>query len=113
MLALAWPWADRAPPGLSARLGASLCAGIGGHAGAAEIGGVHFAYRPLRSTAALSRAWRPALLPSGRTVVFHGYFDNAAEVAAELGAPAADTARLYGLAVEQWGDDADRRIIGE
>jgi len=30
-----------------------------------------------------------------------------------LAASPADLAQLYGLAVEQWGDDADRRIIGE
>jgi asparagine synthase (glutamine-hydrolysing) len=90
-----------------------LCAGIGGHSGAAEIEGIHFAYRPLRSTPALSRAWRPAVLRSGRAVVFHGYFDNAAEVAAELGQEAVDFPELYGRAVEKWGDEADVRIIGE
>ena len=30
-----------------------------------------------------------------------------------MAASPADLAQLYGLAVEQWGDDADRRIIGE
>ncbi len=116
MLAVAWPWADAARERnsrLSERLGASLCSGIGGHAGAAEAGGLHLAYRPLRSTPALSRAWRPAILPSGRVVVFHGYFDNAAAIAAELGASPNDLGQLYGLAVERWGDEAERRIIGE
>ncbi|MFL6783261.1 MAG: asparagine synthase-related protein [Sphingomicrobium sp.] len=114
MLALAWPWAgSQSDRDLTVRLGASLCAGIGGHAGVAEIGGIHFAYRPLRSTPALSRAWRPAVLPDGRTVVFHGYFDNAPDVAAELGIQQGDPARLYGMAVERWGEEADRRIIGE
>ena len=53
------------------------------------------------------------MLPSGRVAAFHGYFDNANAIAAELGEPAADLARLYGLAVERWGDEAERRIIGE
>jgi len=116
MLAVAWPWADPARDQnsrLCERLGASLCSGIGGHAGAAEAGGLHAAHRPLRSTPALSRAWRPAILPSGRVAVFHGYFDNAAAIAAELGVPAENPGQLYGLAVERWGDEAERRIIGE
>jgi asparagine synthase (glutamine-hydrolysing) len=116
MLALAWRWDGTArdrPANLSERLGASLCAGIGGHAGSAEVEGIHFAYRPLRSTAALNRAWRPASLPSGRIAVFHGYFDNAAAIADELGTDANQLSRLYALAVERWGDDAERRIIGE
>jgi len=108
MLAFAWPWNDSSDrqTGLSRRLGASLCAGIGGRAGSAEHDGLHFAYRPLRPQAALSRSWRPARLPSGRLAAFHGYFDNAADLAEELGAPLADFALLYGLAVERWGDDA-------
>ena len=116
MLAFAWPWGRLAPDGphdLAKRLATSLCAGIGGHSGSAELGGLHFAYRTLRSTPALARAWRPASLPGGRLAAFHGYFDNAASIAAELATGAADLALLYGLAVDRWGDEADRRIIGE
>lgn len=116
MLAFAWAWdhAARDPHrGLSQRLAASLCAGIGGHAGRAQFDGLHFAYRPLRSTAALSRTWRPTILPSGRIVAFHGYFDNASAIATDLGEDETDLARLYGLAVERWGDDAEHRVIGE
>lgn len=116
MLAVAWAWdeASRGPQRkLAERLAASLCAGIGGHAAAVEIDGLHFAYRPLRSTAALARSWRPAVLPSGRIAAFHGYFDNAAEIAAELGTSPDNLARLYGLAVDRWGDEAERRVIGE
>lgn len=116
MLAVAWPW-DRAaydqPAALAARLASSLCAGIGGHAGSAEIDGLLFAYRALSSSGTLARVWRPASLPNGQIALFHGYFDNAAEIAAELGAEPHDPARLYGLAVQRWGDDAERRIIGE
>jgi asparagine synthase (glutamine-hydrolysing) len=116
MLAFAWAWDDAAPDphrGLSQRLAASLCAGIGGHSGAAEIGNLHFAYRPIRSAGALSRTWRPTILPSGRIVLFHGYFDNASAIATELGADGGDAALLYGLAVERWGDETERRVIGE
>lgn len=116
MLAFAWPWEiarhDR-PGALAARLASSLCAGIGGHAGATEIDGLHFAYRPLRSASVFARTWRPATLPNGQLVVFHGYFDNANEIAAELAAELRDFSRLYGLAVERWGDEAERLIIGE
>lgn len=116
MLALAWPWGDSAHtdfPGTSARLAASLCAGIGGHAGTAEIDGVHCAFRKLHSTAAQSRAWRPTLLADGRIAIFHGFFDNSANVAAELGTDRSDLGRLYALAVDAWGDEADLRIIGD
>lgn len=115
MLAFAWAWNDAGQrlPNIANRLASSLCSGIGGHAGAVEIGELHFAYRALGSNPALSRAWRPATLPSGRIVVFHGYFDNAAEIAKKLNASADDAATLYGLAVERWGDAAERRVIGE
>jgi hypothetical protein len=109
MLAFAWPWTneDGQHGDLSGRLGASLCAGLGGHAGTAEHGGLHFAYRPLRPNRALSMAWRPTILPSGRIVAFHGYFDNAAAIAAELGASQDNPARLYGLADAALGRPVD------
>ena len=116
MLAIAWPWKNNGHDGardLSKRLASSLCAGIGGHAGSANVDGLHFAYRALNSSPAASRAWRPAILPSGRIAAFHGYFDNAMAIAAEFGATATNLAQLYGLAVERWGDEADRRVIGE
>jgi asparagine synthase (glutamine-hydrolysing) len=116
MLAVAWPWDDSARNSqtkLFERLLASLCSGIGGQGGATEVKGLHFAYRPLRSSPALSRIWRPAVLPSGRIVAFHGYFDNARSIATELSADPSNLAQLYGLAVERWGDEADRRIVGE
>lgn len=90
-----------------------MCAGIGGHAGSAQVNDLHFAFRSLRSTSALAKAWRPAVLPKGRVAAFHGYFDNSEAIAAELGTGHIDLARLYAFAVEAWGDDADRRIVGE
>ena len=116
MLAFAWPWTDASRSNFrnaSARLEASLCSGIGGHAGTAEIDGTHWAYRPLRSTPAQCRTWRPAKLPNEKIAVFHGYFDNAAAIATELGADQLDLAKLYSLAVDAWGDEADLRIIGD
>lgn len=116
MLALAWEWAFNPAAGtgnISKRLGASLCAGIGGHAGTADIDGIGFAYRSLRTNAARCRAWRPARLPNGKMAVFHGYFDNALALAAEMGTSVKEPAMLYGLAVERWGDEADRKIVGE
>ncbi|HEX6741180.1 MAG TPA: asparagine synthase-related protein [Sphingomicrobium sp.] len=79
----------------------------------AAVDGLHFGYRSLRSTMASARTWRPTVLPSGRIVVFHGYLDNPADIAAQLGADPTSPAWLYGLGVDHWGDDADRRIIGE
>jgi asparagine synthase (glutamine-hydrolysing) len=116
VLAVAWPWDGAAgtyPQDLSRRLAASLSAGIGGQAGHADAGGIHFAYRHLHSSASSARAWRPATLPNGSIAVFHGYFDNAAEIATMLGADAGDLPLLYGLAVSRWGDEADRKIVGE
>lgn len=116
MLAFAWYWADEhapKPEGLARRLANSLCAGIGGTSAAVDTDGLNFAYRSLTASIAAARAWRPVLLPSGRLVAFHGYFDNALDIARALDAAPSDPARLYGLAVERWGDEADRRIIGE
>ena len=116
MLAVAWPWANNPTlrsDGIARRLGASLCSGIGGFAGTAEASGLHFAYRAPRSNAGLSKAWRPAAMADGKLVVFHGYFDNFADIAVELGSAAKDHATVYGHAVEKWGDEADRKIIGE
>lgn len=116
MLAIAQPRhsiAGDRQASLATRLASSLCAGIGGNPGSATIDGLHFAYRPLHSTRAFGRVWRPTVLPSGRIVLFHGYFDNAAQIAAELGVAPDKPDLLYGLAVEQWGDDAERRIIGQ
>ena len=116
MLALAWPWGDSTRNefgGAANRLASSLCAGISGHAGASTIGDIHCAYRALRWTSAQSKAWRPATLADGRIAIFHGYFDNATAIAAELRADRFDLARLYAAAVDAWGDQADLKIIGD
>ncbi len=116
MLALAWSWNNSnssETAGLSAQLGVSLCAGIGGHAGTCQINGVSGAYRALQSTPGHARAWRPAVAPDGRISIFHGYFDNAAAIAAELDTSSHDLSLLYALSVEAWGNRADLKIIGD
>ncbi|MCB2046526.1 MAG: hypothetical protein KDE61_10635, partial [Novosphingobium sp.] len=46
-------------------------------------------------------------------MLFAGWLDNAAELAGVLGLPTeSDNALIYGMAVDRWGDDADRRAIG-
>src|SRR4029453_3111308 len=100
MLAIAWPWDNSfpaTPTELARRLSSSLCAGIGGHAGLAELDGIHFAYRSLHWSAPAARAWHPARLSNAKIVVFHGYFDNPSAIASELGVDAADRASPYGL----------------
>lgn len=115
MLAFAWDWgrgrADAS--GAAQRLASSLCAGIGGYASAVELDGLNCAYRSLHSSPALARSWRPTRLPSGRVVIFHGFLDNAAELGRDLNGPPGEWGRLYGLAVERWGDEADKRVVGD
>ena len=116
MLAFSWNWADPSntcSEGLAARLASSLCAGIGGAAASVKLDRLHFAYRPLRPNPRLSRTWHPAVLSSGRIAAFHGYFDNAQEVAKELGLESIDLAQIYGEAIERWGKEADLRVVGE
>ena len=116
LLAFAWSWhasRDLTARGLAQRLAVSLCSGIGGAAGHSEFDGLHFASRPRGASPAQVRGWRPARLESGALVAFHGYFDNSAALASELGMGSGDLAALYGRAVERWGADADRRVIGE
>ena len=115
MIALVCPWGK--PPvtpqrAAAKRLAASLTAGIGGACSEGEFGGVAFAHRPLGGKAS-ARPWRPTILDTGQLIFFHGYFDNADSVAAELGDSGDDSSRLYGLAVRSWGDEADLKIVGE
>ncbi len=58
------------------------------------------------------RQWFPARAASGRLVLFHGWFDNCAAIAAELGVDGADPAAVYGAAVDRWEDDADDHLLG-
>lgn len=116
MLAFSWFWQgddEDLALDMARRLATSLCAGIGGHAGHASLHGAAFAYRSLRSDPATARAWRPARLPNDTVVLFHGHISNSGELRAALGSGDVDPGVLYGQSVARWGNDADRRIIGE
>ena len=101
------------PADLGARLAASLGAGIGGEAGHVAVGGAHFVLRRAQALRGHMRSWRPARTPRGGYALFHGFIDNAAELAAVLACDPHDLAALYGSAAARWNEDADRRIIGE
>ena len=68
---------------------------------------------PVRAPRQSRSSWRPARSPSGRLVLFNGWFDNAAQLARELDVTASDPAIVYGAAVDAWGDHAEQRIIGK
>ncbi len=69
---------------------------------------------PPRSGRARHRwpAWSPAQSSSGKQVLFHGWLDNCAALAAELGIATYDPAAVYGAAVDRWGDEADNHAEG-
>ena len=46
------------------------------------------------------------------SAVVQGWIDNAGDLASQLGLPEADPARVYAAALARWGDDADRRLVG-
>ena len=58
------------------------------------------------------RHWRVARSPSGFAVLFCGWIDHVAGLSEDAGSAFTDGAELYGAAVERWGVDADRRIVG-
>lgn len=51
-------------------------------------------------------------IASGDHVLFTGWFDNQAEIAAQLGVANSDPASVYGYAVDRWGDLADLHVCG-
>lgn len=57
-------------------------------------------------------AWTLPRSPSGKLVLFHGWLDNCADLAAELGIAANDPAAVYGAAVDRWEDQADNHAEG-
>lgn len=72
-----------------------------------------YAWLPFDRARAAQGTWRPAQAPSGLRVLFNGWIDNGPELAADLAVRTTDPAQLYGLAVERWGDAAERRIVGQ
>ena len=94
-------------------MAAALCAGLGGHAARWSQDGLHASFRGMRWTALDAQVWEPGRDADGRLAIFHGYFDNAEAIRAELGLDSTEPPRLYAAAVAAWGNDADRRVIGE
>ncbi|RVQ67064.1 asparagine synthetase B family protein [Croceicoccus ponticola] len=61
-----------------------------------------------------SSADRVLRAPSGAPVLFNGWLDNHATMARELDLPSdVPAATIYGAAVEAWGIEAERRLIGD
>lgn len=56
--------------------------------------------------------WRPARGPDGSICLFDGWIDNRNELAAGIGVPPADEARLYAALVARHGTFADRLVVG-
>lgn len=111
-LYLNWSGEPLAQP-LAERLAASL--GLGGRPmGVRHVDGAVLV-GPARDKVR-ARSWMPTRAPHGGHVLFTGYISNRAELQANLPAgmrPAADDGELYGQCHAAWGDEADRRIIGE
>ncbi|WP_088310377.1 asparagine synthase-related protein [Novosphingobium sp. B 225] len=83
-----------------------------GHAAdSCRIGQDYFAELP-SPRASARKGWRVARTPAGTAVLLAGIIDNLTELAAELGCERTAEA-VFGAAVERWGDNADRRIVGE
>ncbi|MBS0477091.1 MAG: hypothetical protein JSR28_18330 [Proteobacteria bacterium] len=68
--------------------------------------------RSIRSRQVDRSVVEPTLLDDGTLVQIHGWIDNCAELAAELGCRPDDPGRIYASAVQAWGDAADARIYG-
>jgi asparagine synthase (glutamine-hydrolysing) len=111
-----------AEPGFSDRIAASLglfaqlAAPVwrDGHSVLAQLPSVdQLPPRHMRSRQSpLWRQWQPARAASGRLVLFHGWFDNCAAIATELGVENSDPAFVYGAAVDRWEDNADDHLLG-
>lgn len=95
------------------RLAGSLCAGIGGKAQVHSTARAHLALRSFGRFADARRPFSPGRTADGRLVAFHGYVDNAGELARELELDRTDSHSLYARALDIWGDDADLHLIGE
>jgi len=110
MIALGRIWGDRATVDLS-RIAGSLGLFSGASASFQIID--RTCYASLSAPRARpQRGWRVCRAPSGGGVLLHGWIDNQKELQDSLGLACVDPAALYGAAVDRWGDDADRKIIG-
>lgn len=93
------------------RAAASLGLFAGHAADSCRIGGDFFAELP-RPRAPVRRGWRVARSSAGWPVLLHGLIDNLAELSGALGVTGPPE-QIYGAAVERWGDQADRHVVGE
>ena len=66
------------------------------------------ARRPARPDA----GWQPVQTESGRVVLIAGEIHNDDQLRQTLGTRLTDPAALYGAALERWGDEADRHVVG-
>lgn len=69
--------------------------------------------RHLRIPQGRARTLAVALGPDGSHALFNGWFDNREQVASMLGCQPDDPGHVYATAVARWGDEADRRIVGD
>ncbi|WP_374529791.1 asparagine synthase-related protein [Novosphingobium sp.] len=76
-----------------------------------DFGSDYFAELPT-PRAPVRKGWRVARSPSGQAVLLIGWIDNLEELSAQLGISGTPE-RIYGAAVERWGPEADRHIVGE
>lgn len=105
---------------LAQQLAASLGLIVGLKARSAVLGNACYSSLPPvenlppRSSRAGHRwpSWLPVCSASGRAVLFHGWLDNCAELATELGLAPSEPAAVYGAAVDRWGDQADNHAEG-
>ena len=56
--------------------------------------------------------WVLPRAPGGNPVLLSGWIDNRDKLRSQLGLSNRCDAEIYGAAVDRWGDDADRHIIG-
>lgn len=64
-------------------------------------------------TPAEARGWRAAIPPSGGSLLFTGFLDNAEAFRRDLGVTTRDPAALYAEGYARWGDAVDLRAIGQ
>ena len=110
MIFFARNWQSLSPQE-SARGAASLGLFAGHPADSESCGSDFFAELP-SPRAKPRRGWRVSRSRGGLAVLLCGWIDNVPELAETLGILNGSTEEIYGAAVERWGDDADRRVIG-
>jgi asparagine synthase (glutamine-hydrolysing) len=100
------------PSGLdAARAASSLGLFVGAPANRETLLNGAVAELPLRHRRVLP-GWRAQRSPGGCVVLLSGWIDNVDDLSQELGIEGS-AERLYGAAVERWGDNADSHVIGE